>query len=227
MKKHSKRFQEATKLVDRSKTYPVSEAVELVKKTSQVKFDAGVEIHVRLGIDPKKAEQIVRSAVTLPYGTGKKKKIAVFCDGKDQAIAQKAGADMVGGDELIGEIKKTGKCDFDLALATPALMKKMGQIAKILGPKGLMPNPRNETVTTDIAKSMAALAGGKVTFRNDDSGNIHQLIGRVSFDSAKLVDNFQTFLEAIKKAKPQGVKGVYLKSVTMTSTMGPGVRLAA
>ncbi len=226
MKKHSKRFQEVAKLVDRSKTYSVGEAVELVKKTSQVKFDAGVEVHVRLGIDPKKAEQMVRSAVTLPHGTGKKKKIAVFCDGKDQVIAQQAGADIVGGDELINEIKKTGKCDFDLALATPALMKKMGQIAKILGPKGLMPNPRNETVTTDIAKSMTALAGGKVTFRNDDSGNIHQLIGRVSFDSAKLVENFQTFLEAIKKAKPQGVKGVYVKSVTLTSTMGPGIKIA-
>lgn len=226
MKNHSKRFIEAKKLIDPAKSYPANEAVELIKKTSNIKFDAGVEVHVRLGIDPSKADQIVRSAVVLPAGTGKKKKIAVFCDGKDQEIAKKAGADIVGGDELINEIKSTGKCDFELALATPAMMKKMGQIAKVLGPKGLMPNPRSETVTTDIAKSMAALAGGKVTFRNDDSGNIHQLIGKVSFDGPKLVENLHAFIEAVRKAKPQGAKGVYIMNVSLTSTMGPAVKVS-
>jgi large subunit ribosomal protein L1 len=227
MKRHSKRFTEATKLIDPAKVYPVNEAVELIKKTSTVKFDAGVEIHIRLGIDPNKADQIVRAAVTLPFGTGKKKAIAVFCEGKDQEIAKKAGAAIVGGEELIKEIKDTGKCNFTLAMATPAMMKKMGQIAKILGPKGMMPNPRNETITTDIAKSMAALAGGKVTFRNDDSGNIHQLVGKVSFDSTQLVENVTTFIEAIRKAKPQGAKGVYIKNISLTSTMGPGLTLSA
>lgn len=225
MKKRSKRFTEAKKLIDPQKSYQAGEAFELIKRTSTVKFDAAVEAHVRLGIDPNKAEQIVRAAVVLPYGTGKKKKLAVFCEGKDQESAKKAGAEIIGGEELIQQIKTTGKCDFDLALATPMMMKKMGQIAKILGPRGLMPNPRNETIAKDIGKSIAALAGGKVTFRNDDSGNIHQTIGRISFAPDKLKENFQALIEAIRRAKPASSKGVYIKNISLTSTMGPGIKV--
>jgi len=225
MNKESKRFKGLKEQVDPSKRYSTEEAVELVKKTSNTKFDAGVEVHIRLGVDPKKADQVVRGSVTLPHGTGKKKKMAVFCEGKDQETAKKAGAELVGGEELIAEIKKTGKCDFAIALATPAIMKKMGQIAKILGPKGLMPNPRNETVVKDVAKSVKALAEGKVAFRNDDSSNIHQLIGKVSFGPKQLVENYQTFLEAVKAAKPSGAKGTYIKNISLCSTMGPGIKV--
>ncbi|MDD5040158.1 MAG: 50S ribosomal protein L1 [Patescibacteria group bacterium] len=226
MKKHSKRFREARKLIDPKKSYSAREALELAQKTANVKFDAGIEMHMRLGIDPKKADQIVRGSVSLPHGTGKKKRIAVFADAAGQEKAKKAGAEVVGGEELIKEIKTTGKCNFDIALATPAMMKHLGQIAKILGPKGLMPNPRNETVTSDIEKSIVALQGGKVAFRNDETGNIHQLIGKASFDIKKLQENFESFLEAIRRARPHGVKGAYLKTVSVCSTMGPSVRVA-
>lgn len=227
MKSHSKRFKQEQSLIDATKTYSAEEAIELAKKTSAVKFDAGVEVHVRLGIDVTKADQIVRGTVTLPHGTGKAKRVAVFCEGKDQDAATKAGAALVGSDELIKQIQTTGKCDFDVALATPAMMKKLGPIAKVLGPKGLMPNPRNETITKDVAAGVQALAAGKVTFRNDDSGNIHQLIGRVSFDQQKLVENFQAFMDAVRRAKPQGAKGVYIKNVVLTTTMGPGIKVPA
>jgi large subunit ribosomal protein L1 len=225
MNKRSKRFKGFKEQIDPDKTYPAEEAIELVKKTSQLKFDAGVEVHIRLGVDSKKADQVVRGSVTLPHGTGKKKKMAVFCEGKDQDVAKKAGAELIGGEELIADIKKTGKCNFEIALATPAIMKKMGQIAKILGPKGLMPNPRNETVVKDIAKSVKELSEGKVTFRNDDSGNIHQLIGRVSFELKQLVENYKTFFEAVRSAKPSGVKGTYIKNISLCSTMGPGIKV--
>lgn len=226
MKNKSKRFRASSEQVDNNKTYTVHEAIELVKKTSNVKFDAGVELHIRLGIDTKKADQVVRGSVTLPHGTGKKKKIAVFAEGKDQDIAKKVGVEIVGADELIAEIKKSGKCDFDIALATPAMMKKMGQVAKILGPKGLMPNPRNETITKDIKKSIEELSAGKVTFRNDDSGNIHQLIGRVSFDASKLEENYKIFSEAVQAAKPSGAKGTYIKNISLSSSMGPGIKVS-
>ncbi len=225
MTKKSKRWQQARQQIDRTKAYEASEAIDLAIGSTQVKFDAGVEVHLRLGIDPKKADQIVRGSVVLPHGTGKKKKIAVFAEGKDQATAKQAGAVLVGGEELVAEIKKTGKCDFDVALATPEMMKKLGQIAKILGPKGLMPNPRNETVTKDLKKSITALGEGKVTFRNDDTSNIHQLIGKVSFGQQKLLENFDAFIAAIKAAKPSGVKGTYIKNIVVCSSMGPGIRV--
>ncbi|MFA6098251.1 MAG: 50S ribosomal protein L1 [Patescibacteria group bacterium] len=225
MSKQSKRFTEAKKMVEPNKVYTAAEAVVLAKKTANVKFDAGLEVHLRLGIDPKKADQVVRGSVVLPHGTGKKKKIAVFAEGKDQELAKKAGAFLVGGDELIEEIKKTKKCDFEIALATPAMMKKMGQIAKILGPKGLMPNPRSETVVKDVAKGVKELGEGKVTFRSDDSGNLHQLIGKASYEDKKLQENLQTYIEAIRKAKPSGVKATYIKSITVCSTMGPGIKV--
>lgn len=225
MKKQSKRFKEAKKIVEPDKVYAISEAIELVKKTSTTKFDSGVEVHLRLGIDPKKADQVVRSSVVLPHGTGKKKKLAVFAEGKDQELAKKAGAEIVGGDDLIAEIKQTGKCDFEIALATPEMMKKMGQIARILGPKGLMPNPRSETVTKDVAKGVKALSEGKITFRNDDSGNIHQLVGKASFDAKELEANINTLIEAIKNSKPTGVKGAFIISGSICSTMGPSIKI--
>jgi len=212
-------------MVEPDKAYAVDEAIELAKKTSTTKFDSGVEVHIRLGIDPKKADQVVRSSVVLPNGTGKTKKIAVFAEGKDQDAAKKAGAELVGGEELIAEIKKTGKCDFEIALATPDMMKKMGQIARILGPKGLMPNPRSETVVKDVAQAVKDLSSGKVTFRNDDSGNIHQLVGKTSFESKQLVENLETFLEAVKNAKPTGVKGSYIVACSICTTMGPSIKI--
>lgn len=225
MKKQSKRFSEAKKIVEPDKVYTIIEAIELAKKTSTTKFDAGLEVHMRLKIDPKKVDQVVRSSAVLPHGTGKKKKIAVFAEGKDQDQAKKAGAELVGGDELIAEIKKSGKCDFDIALATPEMMKKMGQIARILGPKGLMPNPRSETVTKDVAKAVKALSEGKISFRNDDSGNIHQLVGKISFESKQLQENIITFVEAVKSAKPVGVKSTYIINCSICTTMGPSIKV--
>lgn len=225
MNKKSKRFKGAEKLIDYQKLYTAEQAIELAKKTASTKFDSSVDVHIRLGIDPKKAEQIVRGSVLLPFGTGKKKKIACFCEGKDQEKAKKAGADIVGGEELIKEIQTSKKCDFEITLATPAMMKHLGKIAKILGPKGLMPNPKNETVTTDIEKAINELAGGKVAFRNDDSGNIHQIIGKASFETKKLLGNFNTFTEAVRKAKPASAKGTYIKNISICSTMGPAIKV--
>lgn len=227
MARHSKRFIEAQKLIDGTMTYSPEQAVDLVKKTSTVKFDAGVEIHLRLGIDPKKADQIVRGSVSLPHGTGKTKRVAVFAEGKDAEAATKAGADLVGGPELIKQIKEKGTTDFEVAIAHPTMMRHLGQIAKLLGPKGLMPNPKNDTVTPNVAKAVKDLQGGKVTFRNDETGNIHQLIGRASFDAKPLQENLTAFLDAVKRARPQATKGTYILSATLTSSMGPGILLAA
>lgn len=225
MSKHSKKYLESKKLVDSKKTYSALEAVELVKKTSTSKFDGTVEVHARLGIDPKKGEQAVRGTIVLPHATGRTTRVAVFAvAGADEARA--AGADLVGGKELIEEIKKTEKCDFDVAVAEPALMKDLAQIAKVLGPKGLMPSPKNETVTPNVAKVVGELKRGKLTFKNDDTGNIHQVVGKTSFESQKLVDNLTVIVEAIKKAKPATAKGTYLQSVTLSATMGPGIRVS-
>lgn len=224
---HSKRFRETQKLIDRTKRYTVQEAVDLAKKTSTVKFDAGVELHLKLGIDPSKADQVVRGSVSLPHGTGKAKRVAVFAEGKDADAAKKAGAAVVGGEEFIKEIKTKGVLDFDIAVAHPSMMKHLGQIAKILGPKGLMPNPKSETVTPDVVKAVKELQGGKVAFRNDETGNVHQLVGRASFDAKQLEENTQAFLDAVKRAKPTGAKGIFLLSATLTTTMGPAIPLAA
>lgn len=222
---HGKKYQEVKKLIDPQKSYSVDEALDLVKKTSKEKFDAGVEIHLKLGIDPKKSEQLVRGTVTLPHSVGKIKKIAAFVEPVQEKEAKEAGADIVGGEELIKEIKSSGKINFDIAIATPAMMPKLAQIAKILGPKGLMPNPKNETVTQNIRKTIEELKKGKITFKNDDSGNIHQLIGRVSFDKQKLLENLNTFIEAVRRAKPATAKGVYIKNAVLCSTMGPGIKV--
>ena len=221
----SKRCRAAQQLIDVKKSYPIDEAMALMKQTATTKFDSSVEVHVKLGIDPGKADQSVRSTAQLPHGTGKKLSIAVFAKGAAAKAAKDAGADTVGDDELIAEIKKTGKTDFDIALAAPEMMKLLAPIAKTLGTKGLMPNPKNDTVTADPAAAVKALRSGKIAFRSDNTGNVHQIIGKASFPSAQLKANLETFLDALKKAKPSDTKGTYLKSVTLTSSMGPGIKI--
>ncbi|MEK7166805.1 MAG: 50S ribosomal protein L1 [Patescibacteria group bacterium] len=208
------------------KIYSIDEALELIKKNAKAKFDESVEVHIRLGIDVKKGDQQIRGTIILPYGSGKTKKIAVFTEKEDEIKEiKKLGMDLVGGEDLIEQIKQTGKCDFDVAIATPEIMKNLAKIARILGPKGLMPNPKTETVTTNIKKTIEELQRGKVTFKNDDSGNIHQNIGKVSWSIEKLKENFEAFLEIIKKSKPTKSKGIYIKNIVLCSTMGKSVRV--
>lgn len=225
---HSKRYKELKGMIDAAKAYSPEEAVDLAKKTATTKFDSAVEVHIRLGIDPKKSDQQVRGTVTLPHGTGKTKKVAAFvANAEKEKEAKDAGAEIVGGDDLIAEIAKTGKYEFEIAVATPDMMPKMAKVAKVLGPKGLMPSPKNETVTTNLTKTIGELRKGKVAFKADDTANIHQVIGKASFSKEQLAENLTTFMEAIRKAKPPTSKGVYLMSVTLTSTMGPGIKVAA
>lgn len=221
----SKRYTELKKLVDSKKLYAPSEAIELVKKTSTTKFDATIEIHMNLGIDPKKGEQQVRSTLVMPNSIGKTKKVAAFVPGDKEKDAKEAGAEIIGGEELIEEIAKSGKIDFDVAVATPDMMPKMAKVAKVLGPKGLMPNPKTDTVGTNVKKMVEELKKGKVTIKNDATGNIHQAIGKTSLDGAKLLENFTSVLEAIRKSKPASAKGTYIKTLVLTSTMGPSVRI--
>lgn len=210
---------------DKFKVYPIAEALELTRKLSQTKFDASVEVHFRLGINPKKGDQQVRAAVSLPHGTGKTVKVAAFVTPANEQACRDAGADYVGGDELIAEIKKTEKTDFQVAVAEPAMMKNMAPIAKILGTRGLMPSPKNETVTPNPAKAVGELKKGKISFKNDDTGNVHAIIGKVSFDDARLAENFQALLDAVRKAKPQAAKGTYIKNAAISSSMGPGLKV--
>jgi len=212
--------------VDSTKVYTLDEAITLVKATSNVKFDASVEFHARLGIDPKKSDQLIRATVVLPHGTGKTKRIAAFVGPNDEKAAKDAGADLVLGEEEIKAIKDTGKIDFDIAVATPEMMPKLAVAARVLGPKGLMPNPKTDTVDKNVAKMIEALKKGKAAFKNDDQANIHQLIGKVSFDNAKLKENIETFLEALKRAKPSGSKGTYIKTPFLTSAMGPSIKIS-
>ena len=219
----SKRYNELKKLVDSKKLYSPSEAMELVKKTATTKFDASVEVHMNLGIDPKKGEQQVRSTLVMPNSIGKSKKVAAFVPADKEKDATDAGAELVGGEELIEQIAKSGKVDFDVAVATPDMMPKMAKVAKILGPKGIMPNPKTETVGTNVKKMVEELKKGKVTIKNDATANIHQSIGKASLDDAKLLENFTAVIEAIRKVKPASAKGTYIKSLTLTSTMGPAI----
>ncbi|MFA5029566.1 MAG: 50S ribosomal protein L1 [Patescibacteria group bacterium] len=222
----SKRLKEVEKLIDFKKIYPLAEAIDLVKKTSTVKFDAGIEAHINLGINTKKSDQQVRSTVILPHGNGKVVKVAVVAtSGDQQKAAKEAGADLIGEKDLIEDIQK-GKLDFDILVATPDAMKMLGLVAKILGPKGLMPNPKDGTVAQNVGEAVANLKKGKVSFKNDDSGNLHVLIGKISFDNDKLTENFNALVESIRKAKPAGAKGSYIKSVSLCSSMGPGVKVA-
>mgnify|MGYP005852785593 CR=1 FL=1 len=212
---------------DKTKIYSITEAIDLVKQLNKSKFDASVEIHCCLGIDPKKGDQQVRSAISLPHGTGKTIKIAAFVSADKEKSAQEAGADYVGSEDLIEEIKKTEKTDFQVAVAEPAMMKHLAKIAKILGTRGLMPSPKNETVTSDPIKAITELKQGKVSFKNDNTANIHVLIGKVSFENSKLIANYNALINAIKKAKPASAKGTYLKNVVICSTMGPGIKVQA
>ncbi len=223
--KHSKRFSELSQSIDKNKLHSTDEALELIKKTATTKFDSSVEVHFRLGIDSRKTDQQIRGSVTLPHGTGKTKKIAAFVGKDKEKDAKAAGADIIGGEDLIEEIKKTGKIEFDVAVTTPDMMPKLAVIAKILGPRGLMPSPKNETITTDLKKTIDELKKGKVNFKNDDTANLHQVIGKSSFTTDKLKDNYLALLDALKKAKPSSSKGTYIKGITFSSTMGPGVKV--
>ncbi|MCM3164479.1 50S ribosomal protein L1 [Metabacillus litoralis] len=224
MAKKGKKFLEAAKLVDRSNFYSVQEAVELVKKTSIAKFDATVEVAFRLGVDPKKADQQIRGAVVLPNGTGKTQRVLVFAKGEKAKEAEAAGADYVGDADFINKIQQ-GWFEFDVIVATPDMMGEVGKLGRVLGPKGLMPNPKTGTVTFDVTKAVNEIKAGKVEYRLDKAGIIHVPIGKVSFEDSKLVENFTTVYETLLKAKPSAAKGTYMKSVSATSTMGPGVKV--
>lgn len=225
--KHGKRFNELRSSFDPNKVYGIDEALALVKKTSNTKFDSTVEVHVRLGIDPKKGDQQVRATVTLPHGTGKTKRVAAFVGTPEhEKEAKAAGADLIGGEELVAEIAKSGKCDFDVAVATPDMMPKLAKVAKVLGPRGLMPSPKNDTVTKDVGQAVKDMKGGKVAFKNDDTANVHQAIGKASFTEDQLAANYEAFMDALKRSKPNTSKGTYLKGVTIASTMGPGIKVA-
>ncbi|TDB70803.1 MULTISPECIES: 50S ribosomal protein L1 [unclassified Micromonospora] len=218
----SKSYRKAAEVIDRSKLYTPAEAVKLAKETTNVKFDATVEVAMRLGVDPRKADQMVRGTVNLPHGTGKTARVIVFAAGAKAEEAAAAGADEVGTDELVARIQG-GWLDFDAAIATPDQMAKIGRIARILGPRGLMPNPKTGTVTMDVTKAVADIKGGKITFRVDKHSNLHLIIGKASFSEAQLIDNYAAVLDEVLRAKPSAAKGKYLKKVTLTTTMGPGV----
>ena len=225
MAKRGKKYQDAAKLLERGKLYAVDEAIELVKKTAITKFDETIELHVRLGVDPKYADQQVRGAVVLPNGTGKSKRVLAFAKGEKAQEAQAAGAEYVGAEELADKIKG-GWLDFDVAVATPDMMGVVGRLGKILGPRGLMPNPKLGTVTPNITQAISEQKAGKVEYRTDKAGNIHCPIGKKSFDDAKLKENYQTLIDTLIKAKPAAAKGQYMKAITLSSTMGPGVPVA-
>lgn len=220
--KRSKRYKQQTEKIDADKTYTLTEALTILQE-APVKFDAGIELHIKLGIDTKKSDQVVKGTVVLPHGNGKTKKVMAFVSPEKEAEAKEAGADMIGNDEAIEEIKKTGKCDFDVAIATPDMMKKVAPIAKILGQKGLMPNPKTETVGPDVKKMITELKAGKTAYRSDDGGNVHFLVGRISFSEQQTAENITAVIDSVKKAKPAEAKGVYIQQTTVSSSMGPGV----
>ena len=225
--KHGKNYVEADKLIDRSKVYEAEEAVALVKKSATAKFDETVELHIRTGCDSRHADQQIRGAVVLPAGTGKDVRVLVFAKGAKADEAAAAGADFVGGEELIPKIQKEGWLDFDVVVATPDMMSVVGRLGKVLGPKGLMPNPKAGTVTMDVTKAIADIKAGKVEYRLDKANIIHVTLGKVSFTEEQLMQNFNALMGAIEKAKPSSVKGQYLKSISIATTMGPGVKIVA
>ena len=224
--KHGKKYTDSAKLLEKGKLYDLTEAVELVKQTAKAKFDETIELSVRLGVDPRHADQQVRGAVVLPHGTGKKVRVLVFCKADKEADAKAAGADFIGGEDLIAKIQE-GWLDFDVAVATPDMMGLVGRVARILGPRGLMPNPKSGTVTPDVTKAINDIKAGKVEYRVDRSSNINVPVGKASFEANQLDENISTLMDAIVKAKPASAKGTYLKSVAISSTMGPGIRLNA
>lgn len=222
--KHGKKYVEAAKLIDKSKSYTIEEAIELVKQVSYTKFDATIELVFRLNVDPRHADQQLRGAIVLPNGTGKSKKVLVITQGAKVAEAQQAGADIVGGKEILEDIKK-GWFDFDVIVATPDMMAELGKLGKILGPKGLMPNPKTGTVTMDVAKAVSEAKAGRVEYRTDSFGNIHGVIGKVSFSEEDLLENLNAFVSHILKLRPATVKGDYVKNISISSTMGPGIKV--
>ena len=224
--KHGKKYNESAKLIDRATFYEIEDAVALAKKSAAAKFDETVEVHIRTGCDGRHAEQQIRGAVVLPNGTGKTVKVLVFAKGDKVAEAEAAGADYVGGDELIPKIQNDGWLDFDVVVATPDMMGVVGRLGKVLGPKGLMPNPKSGTVTMDVTKAINDIKAGKIEYRLDKTNIIHCPIGKVSFSVEQLTQNLNTLLEAIVKAKPSSLKGQYLRSITLSSTMGPGVKVS-
>ncbi len=224
MTDHGKRYQDAAKLVDRMKVYAPGEAVTLIKETSTVKFDASVEAHLRLGVDPRHADQMVRGTVVLPHGTGKVVRVAVFAQGEKAQEALRAGADEVGAEDLVKRIE-AGWLEFDVAIATPDVMGQVGRLGRILGRRGLMPNPKAGTVTFDVERAVKEVKGGRVEFKVDKGGIIHVPVGRRSFESADLVANLAALVDAVNRARPSGAKGQYLRSLTIAGTMGPGVRV--
>lgn len=224
--KHGKKYGEAAKLVDRATQYDPAEAIGLVKKTATAKFDETVEVHIRTGCDGRHAEQQIRGAVVLPNGTGKTVKVLVFAKGAKLDEAQAAGADFVGGDELIPKIQNEGWLDFDVVVATPDMMGVVGRLGKVLGPKGLMPNPKAGTVTMDVTKAINDIKAGKIEYRLDKSNIIHVPVGKASFSEEALAENYKALMDAIMKAKPSALKGQYLKSIALATTMGPGVKVS-
>ena len=227
MKKRGKKYQDAVKSFDKTKQYDPAEAVSIVKKNATAKFDETIEVHIRTGCDGRHADQQIRGAVVLPHGTGKTVRVLVFAKGAKADEAQAAGADFVGAEELIPKIQNEGWLDFDVVVATPDMMSVVGRLGRVLGPKGLMPNPKAGTVTMDVTKAINDIKAGKIEYRLDKANIIHVPVGKASFSEADLADNFQSLMDAIVKARPSTLKGTYLKNITLTSTMGPGVRVNA
>jgi len=225
MPKRGKKYKESAKLVDKTNLYETSEAMDLAVKTAVAKFDETVEVHIKLGVDGRHADQQVRGAIVLPHGTGKTKRVLVFAKGPKAQEAEAAGADFVGAEELAQKIQTENWFDFDVVVATPDMMGVVGRLGKVLGPKGLMPNPKSGTVTMDITRALEEIKAGKVEYRLDKTNIIHTPIGKASFGAQKLEENFSALIEAVVKAKPSAAKGQYLRSVTVTSTMGPGIKL--
>jgi large subunit ribosomal protein L1 len=222
--KRSKAYRSAVEKIDADKTYAPLEAVRLARETSTTKYDATVEVALRLGVDPRKADQMVRGTVNLPHGTGKTARVLVFANGDRAEAARAAGADIVGSDELIDEVAK-GRLDFDAVVATPDLMGKVGRLGRVLGPRGLMPNPKTGTVTADVAKAVTDIKGGKIEFRVDRHSNLHFIIGKTSFDDQSLVENYAAAMEEVNRLKPSAAKGRYIRNATLATTMGPGIPL--
>lgn len=222
MAKHGKKYQESAKLIEADKVYDAEEAIALIQKMPSVKFDATLEVSVKLGVDPKHADQQVRGAVVLPNGTGKTKRVLVFAKGEKAKEAELAGADFVGAEDMVEKIQG-GWTDFDVAVATPDMMGTVGRLGKILGPKGLMPNPKVGTVTMDVTRALNEIKAGKIEYRTDKAGNIHAPLGRMSFETEKLLQNYFTLIETLVKAKPSAAKGTYVRNITLSSTMSPGV----
>lgn len=227
MAKRGKKYQESSKLIDRTKQYDPEEAIELLSQISKANFDETVELHIRLGVDGRHADQQVRGAIVLPHGTGKSKKVLVFAKGDKVAEAQAEGADYVGGEEFVAKIQNENWLDFEAVVATPDMMGIVGRLGRVLGPKGLMPNPKSGTVTFDVGKAVKEIKAGKVEYRLDKTNIIHVPIGKVSFGKEKMLENFNTLMEAIIKARPAAAKGTYLRNVTLTTTMGPGIKINA